>query len=172
MTHPEPRRPLRVLFLCTGNSARSQMAEAVLNRKGAGRFEARSAGSAPAARVHPLAIRTLREAGIEWGGRSPRPIAGLEQEAWDIVITVCDRAKESCPVFLGQPALAHWGMADPAGVMGTLAQQEAAFADALQLVSRRIDLMLALPFEKLERLALQTRLRAIGSVGSDSEMPA
>ena len=97
-------RPLRVLILCTGNSARSQMAEAVLNRKGAGRFAAESAGSQPAAGVNPFAIEALSEAGIEWQGRPPRGIDGLESEIWDIVITVCDNAREACPIFPGQPA--------------------------------------------------------------------
>ncbi len=156
-------RSFRVLFLCTGNSARSQMAEAVLNRKGAGRFEAHSAGSQPAGRVHPRAIEALAESGIHWRGHAPRSVSEVEAELWDIVITVCDRALESCPVLPGQPVLAHWGMPDPAAVVGSEELARAAFTDALRLVSRRIDLMLALPAEKLERLVLQTRLRAIAS---------
>ena len=102
----------RILFLCTGNSARSQMAEALLNWKGKGRFEAHSAGSRPAAQVNPFAIATLREHGIPWAGHAPRGIDGLEREPWDFVVTVCDRAKEACPIFPGQPILAHWGMPD------------------------------------------------------------
>src|SRR5437773_9016767 len=98
----------RILFLCTGNSARSQMAEALLNWKGKDRFEAYSAGSRPAAQVNPLAIATLREHGIPWAGHAPRGIDGLEHEPWDFVVTVCDRAKEACPIFPGQPILAHW----------------------------------------------------------------
>jgi protein-tyrosine-phosphatase len=171
MTAPTRDHPLRVLFLCTGNSARSQMAEAVLNRKGAGRFEAHSAGSAPAARVHPLAIRALREGGLEWRGHPPRGVAGLEQDDWDFVITVCDKARESCPVFPGQPVLAHWGMPDPAAVVGPETVQQEAFAEALRLISRRIDLMLALPIQKLERLALESRIRAIGNVEMIAETP-
>jgi arsenate reductase len=161
------RPPLRVLFVCTGNSARSQMAEAVLNQKGRGRFEAHSAGSHPAAKVHPLAVEALREAGLEWGGRSPRGLDGLDREDWDIVITVCDNARETCPVFPGQPVVAHWGMPDPAAVEGDERVRRAAFAEALALVCRRIDLLLALPFEKVERMALEARVRAIGgeSVG-------
>jgi arsenate reductase len=156
-------RPLRVLILCTGNSARSQMAEAVLNRKGRGRFVAESAGSQPAARVNPFAVEALREAGIDWRGRQPRGIDDLLTRDWDIVITVCDNAREACPIFPGQPALAHWGMEDPAAVQGDDEIRRRAFREALQLISRRIDLMLALPVEKLQRLALQERLRAIGS---------
>lgn len=165
MTATGPHGPLRVLFVCTGNSARSQMAEAVLNRKGRGLFEAHSAGSQPAARVHPLAIEALREAGLGWSGHPPRSLDGLDREPWDIVITVCDHARESCPVFPGQPVLAHWGMPDPAAVEGSEPVQRAAFARALALVSRRIDLLLALPFEKVERMALEARIRAIGEEG-------
>jgi arsenate reductase len=159
-------RPLRVLFLCTGNSARSQMAEAVLNWKGKGRFAAESAGSRPASRVNPLAIDTLRQYDIPSPGHAPRGIDGLEREPWDFVITVCDRAKESCPVFPGQPMLAHWGMPDPAAVGGDETTRRAAFREAFLLISRRIDLLLALPLEKLERLALEARLRAIGASGA------
>jgi protein-tyrosine-phosphatase len=127
----------RLLFICTGNSARSQMAEAILNAKAKGRFEAASAGSKPAARVNPLALETLREFGIPWSGHPPRSLDGLEREHWDYVITVCDRAKESCPIFPGKPALAHWSIPDPADA--------AAFRDAFLDLSRRIDLLLALP---------------------------
>src|SRR5207245_1257926 len=98
----------RLLFLCTGNSARSQMAEALLNWKGRGRFQAESAASRPADRVNPHAIETLRDYDIPWAGHAPRSIDGLEREPWDFVITVCDRAKEACPIFPGQPILAHW----------------------------------------------------------------
>jgi protein-tyrosine-phosphatase len=154
--------PLRVLFVCTGNSARSQMAEAVLNRKGRGRFQAFSAGSQPAERVHPLALATLRDAGLEWSGHPPRGLDGLDREPWDFIITVCDNARDSCPVFPGRPVLAHWGMADPAAIEGDERTRRAAFDEALALISRRIDLLLALPFEKLERLALEARVRALG----------
>ena len=164
--------PIRVLILCTGNSARSQMAEAILNQKGRGRFAAESAGSQPAARVNPLAVEALREAGIDWKGRRPRGIDDLGSKAWHIVITVCDRAKEACPIFPGHPALAHWGMEDPAAVEGDDETKRRAFREALQLISRRIDLMLALPVEKLERLALQERLRAIGAAGGSEPIKA
>jgi len=152
----------RLLFLCTGNSARSQMAEALLNSKGRGRFHAESAGSRPADRVNPHAIATLRDYDIPWAGHAPRSIDGLEREPWDFVITVCDRAKESCPIFPGQPILAHWGMPDPADVAGDEVTKRKAFEAAFFLLSRRIDLLLALPIEKLERLALEARVRAIG----------
>jgi arsenate reductase (thioredoxin) len=156
------RPPLRVLILCTGNSARSQMAEAILNQRGGGRFVAESAGSQPSARVNPYAVEVLREAGIQWAGRPPRGINDVVDRPWDIVITVCDHAREACPFLPGQPVLAHWGMEDPALVKGSDETRRRAFRDALQLISRRIDLMLSLPAEKLEGSALQERLRAIG----------
>lgn len=137
--------PRRVLFLCTGNSARSQMAEALLNHKAGGRFEARSAGTRPAAAVNPLALDTLRDHGIPWGGRAPRSTDGLEREAWDYVITVCDHAKESCPVLPGNPTYAHWSTPDPAAVEGDDARRRAAFRDALLALSRRVELFLSLP---------------------------
>lgn len=158
-----PGRKFRVLFLCTGNSARSQMAEAILNRKGRALFHAESAGSHPAARVNPYAIETMRDYDITWAGHPPRSVEGLERERWDFVLTVCDRAKESCPVFPGQPVLAHWGMPDPAEVAGDDAAKRVAFRDAFLLLNRRIDLLLALPIEKLERLALEARVQAIGA---------
>lgn len=159
---PGDRRAFRVLFLCTGNSARSQIAEALLNLKGAGRFQASSAGSSPAGRINPYTIDILREAGIEWVGHQPRGLDGLEREPWDIVITVCDNARETCPIFPGQPVVAHWGMPDPAAVEGTEQVRRRAFTDAFSLIGRRIDLLLALPVEKLERLALEARVKAIG----------
>lgn len=161
---PANRSAFRVLFLCTGNSARSQMAEAILNRKGRGRFVAESAGSQPASCVNPYAIKVLREGGIEWEGREPRGVAGLEG-GWDFVITVCDRAREACPVFPGEPILSHWGMPDPAAVVGDDDVKFAAFYDTLNLISRRIDLLLSLPVAKLERLVLETQMQAIGEYG-------
>ena len=118
------------------------MAEALLNWKGRERFHA--------------------EYNVPWHGHAPRGIDGLERESWDCVVTVCDRAKESCPIFPGQPIMAHWGMPDPADVAGDEAKKRKAFEAAFLLLSRRIDLLLALPIEKLERLALEARVRAIG----------
>jgi arsenate reductase len=121
------------------------MAEAILNAKGGERFEAASAGSRPAARVNPYALETLREFDIPWSGHAPRSIDGLEREQWDFVITVCDRAKESCPIFPGQPVLAHWSIPDPADVDGDDATKRAAFRAAFRELSRRIDALLAQP---------------------------
>ena len=157
-------RRYRVLILCTGNSARSQIAEALLIARGGTRFEVVSAGSKPAARVNPWAVRVLAEAGIPWEGRSPKGLDGLDRERWDFVITVCDRAKEACPIFPGTPVLAHWGMPDPAEVEGSDEEKLRAFRDTLVTLSRRVDLLLALPVEKLDRLSLEARVRQIGTV--------
>lgn len=153
----------RVLFLCTGNSARSQMAEALLNEKGAGRFAADSAGSRPAARVNPLALETLERHSVPWAGHPPRSLEAFGGQQWDLVITVCDNAKEACPVFPGRTVTAHWGMPDPAAVEGSPQARRRAFLEAFQLLSRRIDLLVALPIEKLERLAAEERIREIGA---------
>jgi protein-tyrosine-phosphatase/N-acetylglutamate synthase-like GNAT family acetyltransferase len=154
----------RVLILCTGNSARSQIAEALLAARGGTRFDVVSAGSKPAARVNPWAVRVLAEAGIPWEGRTPKGLDGLDREPWDFVITVCDRAKEACPIFPGTPVLAHWGMPDPAEVEGDDERKLQAFRDTFVTLSRRVDLLLALPVEKLDRLSLEARVRQIGAV--------
>jgi len=162
MLHSRRVTPMRsILFLCTGNSARSQIAEALMSTKAAGLFEVASAGSKPAPRVNPYAVEVLREAGIDWSGREPKGLDAVMGRSWDFIITVCDRAKEACPVFPGTPAMAHWGMDDPAEVTGSEAQIRRAFFDTQQLLSRRIDLLLALPLEKLDRLSAQARLQAI-----------
>lgn len=171
MTTAPVDRPLRVLFVCTGNSARSQIAQTVLNRKGRGRFVADSAGSHPSAQVHPMAINTLEGHGFFGTGHAPQGLDAVAAQPWDFVITVCDRARESCPVFPGQPVIAHWGMADPAEATGTDEERQRAFDDTLLLASRRIDLFLALPIEKLARLALQHRVNAIGGAGSPPFAP-
>jgi arsenate reductase len=156
-----------VLFLCTGNSARSIMAEVLLNHLGRGRFKAYSAGSHPNGKVNPLAIETLESMRL--------PTGGLRSKAWDefaapgappidFVFTVCDNAAAGpCPVWPGKPATAHWGVADPAAVEGTDAQKRAAFRDAAATLRRRIELFLSLPMEKLDARAVKTRLREIGA---------
>jgi arsenate reductase (thioredoxin) len=156
--------PYEVLFLCTGNSARSILAEAILNSQGAERFRAFSAGSFPKGKVHPQALRLLDELGHD--------ISGLRSKSWDefaaqgaprldIIITVCDDAAgEVCPVWPGRPVTAHWGIEDPAAVEGD--EQPDAFWIAYQRMKRRIDLLLALPIESIDELALASRLREIG----------
>ena len=163
-------RPIRILFLCTGNSARSQIAEALTNVKGAGRVVAESAGSAPAAAVHPLAIAVLAEAGLPWSGHPPRGLDGLEAQRWDAVITVCDNARDACPVFYGAGATAHWGMTDPAHALGPAAQRRQAFRDARALLERRIDALLAMPLEDLTPSGIEAGLRAIGATRSSAPL--
>jgi protein-tyrosine-phosphatase len=165
-------RPLRILFLCTRNAARSQMAEAVLTRKGRGRYTAASAGSDPASAVDPLALRVLQDQEIEWRGR-PKGFDAVREEAWDFVITLCDRAREACPSFPGQPVFAHWGIPDPAEAQGGDERRYLAFEEALGYISRRIDLLLALPHGKMARAAVEHRLREIGdeSLEAPSALP-
>jgi protein-tyrosine-phosphatase len=155
-----------VLFLCTGNSARSILAESLLNRLGRGRFRAYSAGSYPRGAVNPYALDLLR--------RQDYPVDALRSKSWDefaapgapmldFVFTVCDDAAgEVCPIWPGQPMTAHWGMPDPAAVEGNEAQKRLAFADTMRLLHNRIGSFVSLPFEALDKLSLQSRLRAIG----------
>jgi arsenate reductase len=155
-----------VLFLCTGNSARSIVAEALLNALGGGRFRAYSAGSHPTGEVHPRALALLHGLGIPTAGlrsKSWDEFAGPGAPALDFVFTVCDKAAgEVCPLWPGQPMTAHWGVEDPAAATGSEAQIERAFRDALHMLRRRIELFLALPLAAIDRLSLQRRLDEIG----------
>ena len=160
MTEPAGK-PLRVLFLCTANSARSQIAEALLTRKGGDRFLVASAGTSPARQVHPEAIAALAKIGIDWSSRRPKPIEAVAGERWDLIITTCDSLRETCPTFPGTPIYAHWGVADPA--LAVDRRREAAFQETLNLLAWRIDLMLALRPELLDRAAAEHRLRGIGA---------
>ena len=155
-----------VLFLCTGNSARSIMAEAILNRKGAPNFVAYSAGSHPAGLVRPEALKQIELAHLA--------ASGLRSKSWDefaksgapkmdFVFTVCDNAaKEVCPIWPGQPMTAHWGVPDPAAVTGSPEQMERAFRDAFMILDRRISLFLSLPISSLDKLAIQREIDNIG----------
>jgi len=159
------------LFLCTGNSARSIMAEAILARLGIGRFHAYSAGSHPKGEVHPRALALLK--------RLNYPTAGFRSKSWDefaqpgaphldFVFTVCDQAAaEVCPIWPGQPMTAHWGVPDPAAATGTEAEIGLAFSEAYRLLNNRISIFVALPLDKLDRLALKKRLDDIGKHTSD-----
>jgi arsenate reductase len=154
------------LFICTGNSARSILAEGILNALGQGRFRAYSAGSRPKGEVHPLALATLE--------RLRMPTAGYRSKSWDefaapgapafdFIFTVCDNAAgEACPFWPGKPVSAHWGVPDPAAVEGTEAQRVKAFRDAAMTLHRRIELLLALPIHQLDALSLQRELQEIG----------
>src|SRR5215469_13368635 len=155
-----------VLFLCTGNSARSVIAEAILRRKGAPHFQAFSAGSHPAGRVHPEALRQIESAKLSTDGlrsKSWDDFAGPGAPKLDFVITVCDNAaREICPAWPGQPMTAHWGVPDPASVAGTPEQITRAFRDAFTMLDRRIGLFLSLPIATLNKMALKKALDRIG----------
>jgi arsenate reductase len=158
--------PYNVLFLCTGNSARSILGEAILNRRGGPNFRAFSAGSHPAGRVHPYALKQLESAGLA--------VEGLRSKSWDefakpgapqmhFVFTVCDSAAaEVCPVWPGQPVTAHWGIPDPAAAVGSPDEIAWAFRDAFVTLGRRIDLFLSLPINKLDALAVKKEVDRIG----------
>jgi len=159
-------RTYNVLFLCTGNSARSIMAEAILNHKGKGVFRAYSAGSHPSGQPRPEALRQLESAGISTSGlrsKSWDEFAAPESPRVDFVFTVCDNAaREVCPYWPGQPMTAHWGVADPATVKGTPDEIARAFRDAFTVLDRRIGLFLALPFATLQQIAIQKEVERIG----------
>lgn len=155
-----------VLFLCTGNSARSIMAEAIMNRLGKGRFTAYSAGSMPTGRVRPEALKQLACAGLPTDGarsKSCEEFARPGVPKMNFVFTVCDNAaKEICPVWPGQPITAHWGIPDPAAVTGSPWEIERAFRDAYMMLERRISLFLALPLASLDKLAIKREIDRIG----------
>ena len=159
-------RVYNVLFLCTGNSARSILAEGILNKDGAGRFRAFSAGSHPKGTVHPLALKVLASLDYPAQGFRSKPwdeFAGPGAPLMDFVFTVCDNAAgEVCPVWPGQPMTAHWGIEDPAAVEGTDLQKEAAFVAAARYLRNRISVFINLPLGSIDKLALGTRLREIG----------
>lgn len=160
------QKTYNVLFICTGNSARSILAEGLLNQLGGGRFQAHSAGSHPKGTVHPLALKTLASHRI--------PTDGFRSKGWeefaragapelDFIFTVCDQAAgEVCPVWPGQPMTAHWGMPDPAAAEGDDTARERAFTDSFITMKRRVELMLALPMSSLDRMAIQKQVKDIG----------
>ena len=160
------QRPYNILVLCTGNSARSILAEALFNTLGAGRCKAYSAGSHPSGRVNPYAIKLVQALGY--------PVDQLRSKSWDefalpdspqmdFVVTVCDNAAgEVCPLWPGQPVTAHWGFADPAAVEGSDAEKRAAFAQTLRQIRTRVQQFLSLPLETLDRMAIENRLRDLG----------
>ena len=175
MRKQAPDRPYNVLFLCTGNSARSIFGEVILNKIGAGKFVAYSAGSTPKGEVNPHTLALLKRLGF--------PTDGLRSKSWDefakpgspeldFVFTVCDNAaNEVCPAWPGQPMTAHWGIPDPAAVEGSPATVEAAFREALMVMQRRIELFANLPVKSLDRMSLKKRLDEIGAV-KDSKASA
>jgi arsenate reductase len=164
--NPSPTQSYNVLFLCTGNSARSIIAEAILNKLGAGRFQAYSAGSQPKGQVNPRTIELLKALGYDTSGfrsKSWSEFAKPGAPPLDFVFTVCDNAAgEACPVWPGQPMTAHWGVPDPAEAKGTPAEIALAFKDAYRMLHQRIGVLTALPIRSLDHLSLQMRLKEIG----------
>jgi arsenate reductase len=165
-------RIFNVLFLCTGNSARSILAECLLRQLGKGSFNSFSAGSFPKGQVHPVAIQLLVEQGFSAKGlrsKSWNEFAAPGAPAMDFVFTVCDQAAgEVCPVWPGQPVTAHWGIPDPAAVDGSEAERMLAFRDAFHALERRIKIFISLPIDKLDRIALTKQVEAIGRLRPDA----
>jgi arsenate reductase len=170
---PELDRTYRVLFLCTGNSARSVMAECALGRWGRGRFEAFSAGSHPKGEIHPMTLQLLRRFNYRTDGlrsKSWDEFAGPDAPPLHFVFTVCDQAAgEVCPVWPGQPMTAHWGVEDPAAFVGPIEKQERLFRDVYFQLERRIQIFTNLPLASLDRLSLQRRLDQIGQTAAQAE---
>jgi arsenate reductase len=169
-----PDRVYNVLFLCTGNSARSIMGETILNKDGHGKFRAFSAGSQPRGKINPHTVDVLHACGYDTSGLRSKSWAEFAKPGapgLDFVFTVCDDAAgETCPVWPGQPITAHWGIPDPVAATGTPAEVAVAFDDAFRMLKRRIDLLLALPIAKLDRLVLTSRLKEIGRAEGATEM--
>src|ERR1700758_3675377 len=176
MSEDQTRGPYNVLFLCTGNSARSIMAEAILNRAGQGHFRAFSAGSQPKGQIHPYALDLLK--------RTHFDVSGLRSKSWqefanpnapklDFAFTLCDTAAaETCPVWPGQPMTAHWGLPDPAAATGSEAELRLAFADTYRMLNNRISIFVSLPLKSLDKLSLQRQLDAIGKSKNANESAA
>jgi arsenate reductase len=150
------RAPYRVLILCTGNSARSIIGEYLLRQKGAGRFEVKSAGARPSGTVHPLAVWVLWEKyAIDASGARSKSWDEFKGDPFDFIITVCDNAREACPVWPGKPVLAHWGSPDPAALEGTEEQRRWIFVQVASQIARRVELLCALPDQELKAMALE-----------------
>lgn len=167
-------RLINVLFLCTANSARSILAEGILMKRGEGRFRAFSAGSHPRGTPNPVALEVLREEGIDVSGlrsKSWDKFAGADAPQMDFIFTVCDSAAgEACPLWVGHPTSAHWGIPDPAGIEGSPMEVKRAFIDAYRMLDRRISTFVALPFAALDAASLRNELRAIGRMDGATEM--
>jgi len=157
-------KPYKFLFLCTGNSARSIMGEYLLRRLGGGRFEVFSAGSFPTGKINPLAVQILQDVyNIDASEARSKSWEEFQDLEFDFVVTVCDNARETCPIWPGQPIVAHWSSPDPAAVEGTDAEKYRAFKDVAFQINRRLQLFLSLPLDKLDRLKLAAAIQEIGS---------
>ena len=176
MTKPADENVFNVLFLCTGNSARSIMAEAILNREGRRSFRAFSAGSHPKGYVHPYALDLLRKMNFDvssFHSKSWNEFTGAGAPALDFAFTLCDdAAAEACPVWPGQPMTAHWGLPDPAAATGNEAEIRLAFADTFRMLNNRISIFVNLPIKSLDRLSLQRQLDSIGQTKDVGDKPA
>jgi arsenate reductase (thioredoxin) len=176
MSDAADRQPFNVLFLCTGNSARSIIAEAILNREGRGMFRAFSAGSQPKGRVHPYTLDLLRKLNFDterFRSKNWNEFTGPDAPKLDFVFTVCDNAAgEACPFWPGQPMTAHWGVPDPAAATGSEAEIRLAFADTFRMLNNRISFFVSLPIHSLDRLTLQKQLDSIGRAKSDESASA
>ena len=175
MREPD-QKTFNVLFLCTGNSARSILAEAIMNRLGQGKFRAHSAGSQPKGTVHPHALALLKKLNHDTGGFRSKSWTEFSRPGapeLDFVFTVCDNAAaEACPLWPGQPMTAHWGVPDPAAVSGTEAEIAFAFADTYRMLNARISIFVSLPMRSLDQLSLQRRLDEIGKTRDGGASPA
>ena len=157
-------RPYKFLFLCTGNSARSIFGEYLLRRQGGSRFQVFSAGSFPTGKVNPLAIQVLKDVyNIDASEARSKSWEEFKDVKFDFVVTVCDNARETCPLWPGQPIIAHWGSPDPAAVEGTDSEKYRAFKDVALQINRRIQLLTSLPLDKLDQLKLAAAIREIGT---------
>lgn len=166
------RTPYKVLILCTGNSARSVLGEYLLREKGRGRFEVHSAGSHPTGRVNPLAVRTLREKyGIDASGARSKSWDEFKAVQFDCVITVCDHAKEACPIWPGAPVMAHWGSPDPAAATGTEEEKFQVFVNVASQIARRVDLFCAFPEAKLRDAAAVRDVGTAFPLAGEADMP-
>jgi protein-tyrosine-phosphatase len=176
MLEGDGKRPFAVLFICTGNSARSIMAEAILSREGRGRFQAFSAGSQPKGHVHPCALDLLRTLNFnvsQFRSKSWSEFARPDAPKLDFVFTVCDNAAgETCPVWPGQPMTAHWGVPDPAAAEGNEAEIRLAFAEAFRMLNNRISIFVNLPLRSLDNLTLQKHLDSIGRTKDTADSSA
>jgi arsenate reductase len=176
MTTREPVRPFNVLFLCTGNSARSIMAEALLNREGSGRFCAFSAGSQPKSEINPYTLDLLRRMRFDVSGlraKSWNEFAAPDAPKLDFVFTVCDSAAaETCPYWPGAPITAHWGVPDPAAARGEEPEIRRAFADAFTILAHRVSMLVSLPIRSLDHFSLRRRLDAIGHAAAAARAAA
>jgi protein-tyrosine-phosphatase len=169
-------KPFNVLFLCTGNSARSILGEAIVNRMGSGRFRAFSAGSQPKGAVHPQALELLQSKGLSTEGlrsKSWSEFAAAGAPEMQLIVTVCDQAAgEVCPIWPGHPVVAHWGLPDPAAAIGTLAERREAFQDAFEVLERRIHMLVSMPVEELDPATLKRRAQEIAALPSPAARKA